>query len=132
MPFRLLNVDANPKTVKGQEQRYMTAILYLSPSDSSGVNLCVMAIIANCKIPCLNTAGRGDMAAGNKSFTAPSGAVPPDNTVQRARLRRTALFNDNRELFMVTLVDELEDFMFKAKKANLIPVTHLNGLSDIP
>lgn len=130
MPFRLLNVDANAKTVKGQEQGYMTAILYLSPSDSGGVELCAMAKIANCKIPCLNTAGRGGMAAGNKTFTSPSGAVLPDNTVQRARLRRTALFNSNREEFMGDLVNELEDFLFKARKANLIPVARLSGLSD--
>lgn len=130
MPFRLLNVDANAKTVKGQEQGYMTAILYLSPSDSSGVNHCAMAKIANCEIPCLNFAGRGGMAAGNKTFTSPGGAVLPDNTVQRARLRRTALFNSNREEFMGDLVNELEMFLLKARKANLIPVTRLSGLSD--
>jgi hypothetical protein len=130
MPFNLLNVDANPKTVKGQAQGYMTAILYLSPSDSSGVNLCPMAEIANCKAPCLNTAGRGGMAASNKTFTSPGGAVLPDNTVQRARLRRTALFNSNPGLFMAELVDELEDFLRKAKKADLTPVARLSGLSD--
>jgi hypothetical protein len=30
--FKLLNIDANAKTVKGQARGYMTAILYLSPS----------------------------------------------------------------------------------------------------
>ena len=40
---KLLNIDENAKTVKGQKKGYLTAILYLAPSDLSGFNVCPMA-----------------------------------------------------------------------------------------
>lgn len=131
MRYTLLNVDANPKTVKGQKKGYMTAVMYLSPSDSSGVNFCPMAEIAGCIGPCLNTAGRGGMAAGNKTLVSPGGGVLPDNTVQRARLRRSALFNEDPQAFLRQLVREIRAFLSEAEFNNLIPVVRLNGLSDI-
>jgi hypothetical protein len=33
---KLLNIDNNPKTIKGQSQKVMTAILYLAPAKISG------------------------------------------------------------------------------------------------
>ena len=39
----LLNIDNNAKTVKGQKYGYMTAVLYLAPSNESGFNVCPMA-----------------------------------------------------------------------------------------
>jgi hypothetical protein len=33
---KLLNVDNNPKTIKGQKYKFMTAILYLAPAKISG------------------------------------------------------------------------------------------------
>ena len=35
---KLLNIDNNAKTVKGQKYGYMTAVLYLAPSNESGFN----------------------------------------------------------------------------------------------
>ena len=55
---KLLNIDKNAKTVKGQKYGYITAILYLAPSDLSGFNVCPMAS-NGCKQACLNTAGHG-------------------------------------------------------------------------
>ena len=52
---KLLNIDKNAKTIKGQAYGYMTAILYLAPSDLSGFNVCPMAS-KGCKSACLNTA----------------------------------------------------------------------------
>ena len=48
MKFELLNVDSNAKTIKGQSRGYMTAVLYLAPSDSSGTQLCPVASLAGC------------------------------------------------------------------------------------
>lgn len=131
MKFQLLNIDANAKTVKGRKRGYMTAILYLTPSDASGVELCPMAKIAQCVHLCLNTAGRGGMAAGNATFTTDAGTVLPDNTVQRARLRRTALFNTDRAAFMARLVIEIIAARRMAESADLDLVVRLNGTSDI-
>ena len=47
LPFtkakKLLNIDNNYKTVKGQKYGYKTAILYLAPSINSGFNVCPQA-----------------------------------------------------------------------------------------
>ena len=47
LPFvkskKLLNIDNNAKTIKGQKYGYKTAILYLAPSTLSGFNVCPMA-----------------------------------------------------------------------------------------
>lgn len=126
----LLNIDANPKTVKGQKLGFMTAILYLIPWKFSGVNLCAMAKIAGCIDTCLNTAGHGGIARAGNIIATDAGSLP-DNTVQRARFERTRLFNDAREAFMVQLCAEISAFITKAKRAGLVPVVRLNGTSDI-
>lgn len=129
--FKLLNVDSNAKTVKGQARGFMTAVLYLASGDLSGTELCPSADLAGCKAGCLNTAGRGGMAAGNATFAAPNGDTLPDNTVQRARLARTARFNGDRAAFMADLCAEIRRFVRKAERAGLVPVVRLNGTSDI-
>tara|TARA_R110000824_G_scaffold379018_1_gene570835 strand:+ start:441 stop:1229 length:789 start_codon:yes stop_codon:yes gene_type:complete len=129
--MKLLNIDANAKTIKGQKQGYMTAILYLSPSDSSGKNLCPMAKQAGCIAGCLNTSGRGGIAKNNATFETISGATLPDNTVQRARMARSELFNNDQPGFMAQLAIEITAFIKKAGRKGLIPVIRLNGTSDI-
>lgn len=133
----LLNIDSNPKTVKGQAYGYVTAIMYLTPSDASGVQLCAMAELAECAAPCLNQAGHGGMSAGNATFISPGGVPLADNDVQHARLRRTHLFNTDRDAFMSLLCDELEKFIAKVTAGHydtdtpMLPCIRLNGTSDI-
>ena len=129
--MKLLNVDANAKTVKGQRKGYMTAVLYLSPGNLSGAELCAMSTLAACRIGCLSTAGRGGIAANRATFTAPNGDSLPDNAIQRARLARTALFLSDRDAFMAQLVREITAFVARAKRLGLVPVVRLNGTSDI-
>lgn len=129
--MQLLNIDANPKTIKGRRKGYVTAVLYLAPSDSSGTELCGMADIAGCKAGCLNTAGRGGMAAGNATFTAANGEALPDNAIQKARLARTDLYLSNRAGFMVRLVREIERAKRYARRKRKKLVVRLNGTSDI-
>ena len=129
MKFQLLNIDSNAKTVKGQEQGFMTAILYLMPSNGSGVEMCPMAFLAKCIAACLNTAGRGGIASD--TFELPNGDRAPDNTVQRARLRRTLWFINDLPGFLAQLIREIQAFIRKAKRKGLIPCVRLNGTSDI-
>ena len=112
--MKLLNIDANAKTVKGQGRGYMTAILYLAPADESGYEVCAMAS-AGCRKACLNKAGMGAFS-----------------TVQAARIAKTRLYFEDREAFMAQLVSEVRAFIRKAIKLGLIPVVRLNGTSDIP
>ena len=129
--MKLLNIDANAKTVKGQRKGYMTAVLYLSPGNLSGTELCAMSTLAACRVGCLSTAGRGGIAANRATFTAPNGDSLPDNAIQRARLARTAFFLSDRDGFMAQLVREITAFVARAKRLGLVPVVRLNGTSDI-
>jgi len=128
--MKLLNIDANAKTVKGQKQGYMTAVLYLAPYSTSGVNLCPMADQAGCAAGCLNTAGRGGIAK-DKAVFATDGGDLPDNAIQRARIARSDLFNKDRDAFMRQLIAEIQAFIRKAERKGLVPVVRLNGTSDI-
>jgi hypothetical protein len=127
---KLLNIDANAKTVKGQARGYMTAVLYLAPWKSAGVNVCPTAEIAGCHATCLNTAGRGGIAAKRATFS-PYGVTLPDNAIQRARIARTRLWAENRYEFMVQLVKEIAAFVKRAERKGLTPCVRLNGTSDI-
>ena len=111
---KLLNVDANAKTVKGRKQGYMTGILYLLPSDFSGFNVCPSAS-EGCISGCLNLAGRG-------KFTA----------TQKARLKKTLRLFQDRKGFIDQLEKEIEALKKRADKKRLIPVVRLNGTSDFP
>lgn len=127
---KLLNIDANAKTVKGQPFGFMTAILYLAPYKLSGVNICPMAEQAGCWKGCLNVQGRGGISKGSKKMRR-NGISIPDNTIQRARIDRTRLFNTDRMEFFRRLYQEIRAFIRKAERAGLTPVIRLNGTSDI-
>lgn len=130
MKTKLLNIDANAKTIKGQKQGYMTAVMYLAPFKAAGINVCPMAELAGCWKGCLNTAGRGGIAKGNATM-APHGLELPDNPIQRARVRRTRFYAEDREAFMLQLHKEIAAFIRKAERKGLTPVVRLNGTSDI-
>lgn len=128
--MKLLNIDANAKTVKGQAKGYLTAVLYLAPHTLSGWNVCPMAT-QGCIKACLNTAGRGGMAKGNATVEL-NGTEVPDNAIQRARYHRTRWYFTDREAFMLQLVEEIAAFKRRADKLGLTPCVRLNGTSDIP
>lgn len=117
--MNLLSVG-NPKTLKGMVQGYNTFILHLAPYDLSGHQVCAKAT-PGCILSCLNTAGRGGMFKKGE-FT---------NVIQQARIRKTQLFFDNRELFMELLVKDIKLAIKQSEKKGLIPVFRLNGTSDL-
>jgi len=126
----LLNIDANPKTVKGQKLGFMTAVLYLAPYSLSGYNVCPMAVLAGCWKACLNVQGRGGMKVGGKTMKTPVGRVP-SNDIQRARIQRTKFWAEDRKEFLIQLVKEIRAFLKRAERKGLTPVIRLNGMSDI-
>jgi hypothetical protein len=113
-PKMILSTSADAKTIKGQVHGYLTGILYLAPSDISGINLCPLATLAGCEVACLYTAGRGAFS-----------------NVQLARINKAKLFNHDREAFMLSLVYSIKKVIRDALKQGLIPVIRLNGTSDI-
>jgi hypothetical protein len=105
----------NAKTSKGEKLGFLTAILYLSPADLSGlINVCPKAS-AGCKAVCLNTAGRGAF-----------------DQVQAGRLRKTKLYVENREEFYAGIANDIRKAIRKAERENLTLAVRLNGTSDLP
>ena len=110
----------NPKVLKGQKQGYMTFILHLAPASVSGYNTCPKAT-TGCKASCLNTAGRGGMFKKGENT----------NVIQKARIRKTVMFFENRSIFMELLVKDIILGIKQAIKKDMVPVFRLNGTSDI-
>ena len=112
--MKLLSIEADAKTSKNTKYGYLTAIQYLSPWKTSGVNLCAMAEQAGCIEPCLYGSGRGAF-----------------KNVQEARLNRTKLFLNDQAGYFVKLVGEIKALIKKADKLGLKTAVRLNGTSDI-
>ena len=112
-PKKLLSIGSDAKTIKGQKYNYSTAILYLASAKQSGFNVCPSAS-EQCKKDCLFWSGRGKF-----------------KTTQKARINKTKHYFLNRDFFMNQLEHEIELFIKRSKKNNVIPCVRLNGTSDI-
>lgn len=114
--MKLLTIGTNAKTAKSDKAGdYLTAIMYLAPADTvQGINVCPMAVTAGCRNACLYTAGRGAFS-----------------NVQKARIRKTEFYRDNRDGFMRTLISDIEEARKKARKHGKKLAVRLNGTSDI-
>jgi hypothetical protein len=119
MTFKLLST-ANPKIQKGTKLGYLSFILHLAPADLSGHNTCPKAT-AGCKSACLNTAGRGGMFKKGETT----------NMIQKARIRKTKYFYEDRAGFMLDLAYDIQKGIKLAEKLGLKPVFRLNGTSDL-
>jgi len=117
--FKLLST-ANPKIQKGTERGYLSFILHLAPSTLSGHNTCPKAT-KGCIAACLNTAGRGGMFKRGETT----------NVIQKARIRKTNYFYDDRAGFMFDLMQDIKKGIRLANKLGLEPVFRLNGTSDL-
>jgi hypothetical protein len=107
--LKLLGVGNNAKTIKGDGSEYLTAILYLTPSDY----LCPLSNLAGCREGCLNTAGRGAF-----------------NSVQAARHRKTQMLLKLPDQFDLQLRADLDKFQRYCQRKGIQPVVRLNGTSD--
>jgi len=118
MTYKLLGVGTNAKTIKGDGDEYLTAILYMTPYkgmvDGKLFNSCSMAAMASCIEGCLYTAGRGAF-----------------NNVQTARQRKAEWFYRDRDSFMAQLVIDVAKFANYCRKRGIQPCIRLNGTTDI-
>ena len=117
--FKLLST-ANPKIQKGTKLGYLSFILHLAPADLSGHETCPKRTVG-CTAACLNTAGRGGMFRKGENT----------NVIQKARIRKTEYFFNDRAAFMDDLVGDIMRAVNYARKKGLIPVFRLNGTSDL-
>jgi len=117
--FKLLST-ANPKIQKGTKMGYLSFILHLAPATLSGKETCPKRT-AGCTAACLNTAGRGGMFRKGENT----------NMIQKARIRKTNYFFNDRAGFMADLVSDINKAIKFAAKQGLTPVFRLNGTSDL-
>ena len=117
--FKLLST-ANPKIQKGTKLGYLSFILHLAPADLSGKETCPKRT-AGCTAACLNTAGRGGMFKRGETT----------NMIQKARIRKTQYFFNNRAEFMADLANDIKKAIRFAERKGLTPVFRLNGTSDL-
>ena len=111
--MKLLSVGTNAKTIKGDSEEVLTAIMYLAPHTMSGYEVCPNSS-EGCRNVCLVTAGRGAMT-----------------TVQQARIRKTKLFFEDNDEFITQLINYINLFQTFCLDNNIQGYVRLNGTSDI-
>ena len=113
--LHLLSVGSDAKTRKSNEKypNTITAIQYLAPSLNCGYETCA-GKSEGCSAACLFTAGRGAM-----------------NSVQQARIKKTKLFFENKELYLTYLNNDLTLLEEYGKEHNMQVYVRLNGTSDL-
>ena len=105
------------KMLKSIKYKHESAVLHLSARTklSAGNYTCLLAESKQCFPSCIEMTGHGRLTGA-----------------QRARLERTELFRDNRDLFMAMLHVEIKRFILRCEKNGSIPTIRLNGTSDLP
>jgi hypothetical protein len=114
----------NPKMAAGWHLPYEACILHLAPFNLSGYQMCPFASGSledktGCVHACLYTAGHGGIGGVN-------------GTCQKARVRKTRWFHEERDAFLAQLCKEIHLLEKRAAKKGRIPAVRLNGTSDWP
>ncbi|WOF44305.1 hypothetical protein KNJ79_05080 [Sphingopyxis indica] len=110
----LSDLGSNPKVAKNDKLNVSTAVLHLAPGNMSGREVCPKRS-AGCTAACLHF-------AGSPAYMT---------TKTQARLKRTRLFFDDRNLFMNILALEIAAHAIRAERKGMKPAIRLNGTSDI-
>lgn len=108
-----LSIEADSKTTKGSKNGSLTGILYLAPSNISGIENCPFKS-KGCAAACLNCAGRGKFY-----------------NVQKARVIKTLAYHIDKKRYTENIKKSIKKLIKKAEKRNMVPIVRLNGTSDI-
>ena len=112
------NISA--KLIKNEKvSNVVTYCMYLSPSDTSGYNVCAGAT-KECKLGCLSS-------SGHRAIEIATGTT----RINDCRIKKTRLFFEHREFFMSWLIAEMKVCKKYAEKNNMPFTFRLNGTSDI-
>lgn len=109
-------VNTSAKIAKADKYQEMTYIIYLSPADSSGFNVCAGAT-KECIEACLTESGHG--------------RIDTSGRIKQARINRTKLFYYNREFFMRWVIAEISAYRAMAKRKGYRFSVRINGTSDL-
>lgn len=112
-PERMTALDSSTKVLKSTSLGYRTLILYMTPSNGSGKQLCPMAALAKCEAGCLYTAGKGALSA-----------------THYARLRKTLFYNQYPAEALAMIKREIADAYAQSLAEGWTLLVRLNGTSD--
>jgi len=111
------SVASSSKIAKGLKYNEMTYILYLAPAEQSGYNVCPMST-EECRTACLTESGHNRIDVKK-------------NAINKARIKKTKLFFEEREFFMSWLVTEIMKAKIDADTKGYQFSVRINGTSDI-
>ena len=111
------SVASSSKIAKGLQYNEMTYILYLAPANQSGYEVCPMRT-PECTEACLTESGHNRIDVKK-------------NAINKARIKKTKLFFEERAFFMAWLVTEIEKAKADAESKGMRFSVRLNGTSDI-
>ena len=111
------SVASSSKIAKGLQYNEMTYILYLAPANQSGYEVCPMRT-PECTEACLTESGHNRIDVKK-------------NAINKARIKKTKLFFEERDFFMAWLVTEIEKAKADAESKGMRFSVRLNGTSDI-
>lgn len=112
--MKIFSIGTNAKTAKGdKEGDAYTAILYLSPANTSGYEVCPNS--GSCRQLCLG------LYAGRSRFS----------NVQQARIRKTKMYFEDKPQFLKLVREDLEVFRKFCLEHNSQGYVRFNGSSDI-
>lgn len=109
-------VSLSQKMEKSVKKNVLTYIIYLAPANMSGYNVCPRASV-ECKQACLSGSGHN--------------RIDIHGRIDRARIKKTKLFFENREYFNAWLFAEISANKIKAERMGMGFAVRLNGTSDI-
>ena len=110
-------VNNSTKHEKAYKYDELVYTLYLAPAKLSGYEVCPMRT-KHCTELCLNESGRNKMDIH-------------ENKINKARIKKTKLFFEDRELFMNWMIKEIETAQQQANEQGLDFSVRLNNTSDI-
>ena len=117
-PGKLLT--GNPKLDKGNDYKYFSIGLMLSPATLSGLTeLCPFRSL-QCSMMCLNDSGQGETFSG-KIFNAP----------QEFRKKRTLIYAKMKDVFWQMIYDGIKHAIRQTEKSGFNLCVRMNVLSDI-
>lgn len=109
----MATLTTNHKLQKSEYYGYKTFGIHFAPHKLSNHNVCPTAS-QGCINSCLNKAGMGVY-----------------NKIQNLRIKKTKRFFDNKKVFLLQTIGEVETQVRRCNKNNLIPAFRLNLTSDI-
>ena len=116
---QLSSVSESAKHKKSKKYGELTVSLYLAPAKSSGHEVCP-GRTAECTKLCLNESGKNSMVRKDKG-----------DVINNARITRTKLFFEEKDLFMGWFIHEIEAAKRKADRMTFKLSVRLNNTSDI-